>query len=189
MILPILHYGHPILRQKGARIQKVTDSIRRLAHDMIETMYKARGLGLAAQQVGQALQLLVIDVRGSENPSQFIQGGRDVPLDEAMPLILLNPEIIRAEGEEFCDEGCLSFPDISASIKRASTVHVSAMNLDGFPIQFVALGLLARAVQHEMDHLNGVLIVDRMEDAVKKPLEPALAELHKESLSKKKKRR
>ncbi len=190
MILPIVRYGHPVLRQRGAEISDVTEAIHQLSADMLETMYAAHGIGLAAQQVGQPLLLTVIDVRDSERPSQLFLGVKEVPLDSMMPLILLNPTITRREGDETAGgEGCLSFPKISADVPRVDTVHVSAMLLNGQPIQFTATGLLARAVQHELDHLNGVLFIDRMTPDARKPIEEAIQEMEKETKAALKKNR
>ncbi len=187
MILPIIHYGHPVLQQKGAEIHKVTDSIRQLASDMIETMYASKGIGLAAQQIGKALQLTVLDVRGADRPSQLFVGAREMSLDIMMPLMLLNPKITKQEGEEMGPEGCLSFPEIYTDIPCASTIHVSSTDLNEEPIQFIATGLLSRAVQHEIDHLNGILFIDRMISSARKTLEPDLLELKAQTLSELKK--
>ena len=183
MILPILHFGHPVLQQTGVKVREVTDAIRRLAHDMLETMYEARGVGLAAQQIGQAIQITVLDVRGTERPSQLFVGVREVALDSMLPLVLINPQITQSQGQEIGVEGCLSFPGITADISRASTVHVSATGLAGCPLQFVATGLLSRAVQHEIDHLNGILFIDRMIPSVRSPFEEDLVRLKKETLA------
>jgi peptide deformylase len=189
MILPIVQYGHPVLRQKGAEIAEITQKIRDLAQDMLDTMYAASGVGLAAQQIGQALQMTVLDVRDSDRPSQMFLGVREVSVDSKMPIVLLNPKITKAEGEELGVEGCLSFPKITADISRASTVHVSALQLNGQPIQFIATGLLGRAVQHELDHLNGVLFVDRMSNEIRKPLETTLEKMKNDTLEQLKKTR
>ncbi len=191
MILPIVQYGHQALRQKGAEIHQVTDAVRQLAKDMIETMHAANGLGLAAQQVGKALQLTVLDARKSDRPSQLFLGVREMPLDSMMPLVLLNPKITRQEGGEIGQEGCLSFPKIYLDISRAHTIHVTAMGLDGRSLQFVATGLLSRAIQHEMDHLQGVLFIDKVTPAALEPLESDLQKLKTQTLAelKKKKRK
>lgn len=165
MILKILHYGHPALREKGKRIERVTPAIRQLAHDMIETMHAANGVGLAAQQVGHALMLAVVDVRNSEQPSELWRDGQPQEVASQMPLILLNPRITHTEGEQCSEEGCLSVPEITAPIRRAARVQLEAEDLDRMPLRLEATGLLARALQHEVDHLNGVLFLDRM-DAV-----------------------
>ncbi len=188
MVLPIVQYGNPVLRQKGSEVKKVTSTIKKLVRDMIETMHAARGVGLASQQVGQTIQLTVIDIHGTEQPSQVFLGVREVSPDSLMPLILMNPKITYKEGEQTGSEGCLSFPGLSAEISRAHTVHVSAIGLEGEPIQFIATGLLSRAVQHELDHLNGILFIDRMSASVHKSLEPELRKIEKETLAALKKR-
>jgi peptide deformylase len=187
MILPIVQYGHPVLRKKGSKIPAITDSVRKLAQHMLDTMYKAHGVGLAAQQIGQALQLTVIDVRESDRPSQLFLGVREVPIESSMPMVLINPEITKSEGQEIGIEGCLSFPEITADINRASTIHVKATQLDGQVIQFTALGLLSRAIQHELDHLNGVLFIDRMDPESRKPLEEGLEKMKSETIAQLKK--
>lgn len=179
MVLPIVHYGHPVLRQKGDKILKVTSEILTLAQNMIETMHSARGVGLAAQQVGRSLQLTVLDVRDSDLPSQLILGGREIPIGERMPMVLLNPEIIHREGREVGQEGCLSFPQIHANIPRAATIHVTAQTLDLHPLQFVTTGLLGRAIQHELDHLQGILFIDRISEKERKILEPDLKRIER----------
>jgi peptide deformylase len=175
MILPIVNYGHPALRQKGARVESVTPEIRQLASDMLETMRAANGVGLAAQQVARNLQLTVVDVTGVEDrPSTMEIDGKPVTPEEHMPVVLVNPEI-RPFGETVLGlEGCLSFPDIVGDIPRPESVEVRARNEEGHAIAFVCGGLLARAVQHEYDHLQGILFIDRMSREVKTQLQPEL---------------
>src|SRR3954471_24753081 len=132
MILPITKYGNPVLRQKGARIEQITPQIEQLVKDMFETMYAAAGVGLAAQQVGQALQLTVIDVRGvSDRPSSLEFDGKPVDIAANMPLVLINPELKPTGDTVFGPEGCLSFPEIFGDISRPETVEVRARNADG----------------------------------------------------------
>jgi len=152
-----------VLRQKGARIEKITPEIKKLIADMFETMHERHGVGLAAQQVGRALQLTVIDVREvTERPSTLELKGQPADPDEIMPLVLINPEI-KPVGEPVAgNEGCLSFPEIYAEILRPGSVDVMALNEKLKPIEFRAGGLLSRAIQHEADHLNGILFIDRM---------------------------
>jgi peptide deformylase len=178
MILEIVKYGHPVLRRKGARIQTVGAEVRQLIADMLETMHAAKGVGLAAQQVGYALQLTVIDVRGvTDRPSTLEWQGQPVDVDAFMPLVLINPEV-RPYGETVSGpEGCLSFPEIYAEIPRPESAHVRALNDKGEPIEFRCGGLLARAVQHEVDHLNGILFIDRMSAQDRRDLKPQLEEL------------
>jgi peptide deformylase len=178
MIREIVIYGDPVLRAKGKRIQKTDEAIRQLAADMLETLHEANGVGLAAQQVGEALQLTVIDVSEAENrPSKMWIDGKEVDPKEHMPLILLNPELELSRETEMGPEGCLSFPEISADIGRAAHIKVRAEGLDGEPIEFEAEGLLSRAAQHELDHLNGILFIDRMNSATKVSLGSKLKKL------------
>jgi peptide deformylase len=169
MILPVVKYGHPVLRQKGAAIEKITPEIKQLIADMFETMRVSNGVGLAAQQVGRALQLTVIDVRevAKDRPSTLELKGKPADVTEIMPLVLINP-IVTPVGEPATGgEGCLSFPEIFAEIARSESVDVKALNEKGKQVEFRAGGLLARAVQHETDHLNGILFIDRMERKTK----------------------
>jgi peptide deformylase len=182
MIREIVIYGEPVLRIKGKRIEKIDDELRTLADDMLETMYEANGVGLAAQQVGSAVQLTVIDVSDAESrPSRMWLAGEEVDPREHMPLILVNPEVKMEEELELGTEGCLSFPEITAEIPRSAKVKVSAEDLEGNRIEFEAAGLLGRAVQHETDHLNGILFIDRMSSAAKVSLAGKLKRLAAEA--------
>jgi peptide deformylase len=169
MILEIVKFGHPVLRQKGAAIEKITPEIKQLIADMFETMKASNGVGLAAQQVGRALQLTVIDVRevAKDRPSTLELKGQPADVAEIMPLVLINPEVTPVGEPAPGGEGCLSFPEIFAEIARPESVDVKALNEKGKMIEFRAGGLLARAVQHETDHLNGILFIDRMERKTK----------------------
>jgi peptide deformylase len=178
MILEVVKYGHPVLRQRGARIEKMTPEIKKLIADMFETMRERHGVGLAAQQVGHALQLTVIDVREvKDRPSTLELKGKPADVNEIMPLVLINPEIAPVAEPVKASEGCLSFPEIFAEISRPESVDVKALDKNLKPIEFRAGGLLARAAQHEADHLNGLLFIDRMEKKVKMVLQPELDEL------------
>jgi peptide deformylase len=178
MILEVVQYGHPVLRQKGARITAITPEIQNLVEDMFETMRGAKGVGLAAQQIGRALQLTVIDVRGvTDRPSTLQIDGKEADVAAAMPLVLINPEVKPAGDPEAGTEGCLSFPEIFGEVKRAATADVTAMDAKGKTIEFRCGGLLARAIQHELDHLNGILFIDRMSRAEREELKPRLEEL------------
>jgi peptide deformylase len=182
MILPILQYGDPILRAKGKQIEEIDDRIRELAASMIETMHAAHGVGLAAQQVGEDLQLTVLDVSAVEDrPSMLKVDGTDVDPKSAMPLVLINPDIELLDETEVGVEGCLSFPEITGDIERAQSVKVRTQNLEGDTIEFEATGLLARAIQHEHDHLHGILFIDRMRSAAKAALSSRLRRLQKET--------
>lgn len=178
MILPVYKYGEPALRKKGMRIESVTPEIRQLIDDMLQTMYDAAGIGLAAQQVGQALQLTVLDVREvKDRPSTLQIEGKASDVSAFMPLVLINPEITTSGNPATGPEGCLSFPEMYADITRPESVHVKALNAQSEPIEFTAGGLLSRAIQHEVDHLNGILFIDRMPSATKRELQPDLDRL------------
>ena len=148
MIRTILHYPDPRLREKGLRVAAVTDEVRRLVDDMAETMYAAPGVGLAATQIGEAVQLFVVDTAEEGAPSDF--------------RVFINPEILEREGDVTWNEGCLSFPGVNEEIERAAKVRVRAQDRDGKWFELEAEGLLAVAIQHEYDHLQGVLMIDHM---------------------------
>ena len=158
MILPILSYGNEVLREKTRPVEGVTPGIQNLARDMLETMYHAEGVGVASNQVGRTESLCVVDVPGqAEKP-----GHRDANAAVQMPLVMINPEITATAGSQRNSEGCLSFPDVHVMITRPEEVTVAYTGLDGARQTLTARGLLARAIQHEVDHLNGVLLIDRM---------------------------
>jgi peptide deformylase len=150
-IREIRAYPDPVLRNRTARVEKVDESLDSLIQDLVETMHAAPGVGLAANQVGVALQLAVIDLSTRED------AGDRHPL-----LVLINPEIISSEGTAVEEEGCLSIPDFSEKVKRAAKVKVRAQDRTGKIFDMEAAGLLAKALQHEIDHLNGLLFVDRL---------------------------
>lgn len=163
MSLPIVLYGNSVLRKKGATAFPFTKERKKLVEDMLETMREERGIGLAAQQVGHALQLAVVDVSGVEDrPSKMWIKDKEVDPKEYMPLLLLDPKISLIKSKEVGWEGCLSFPGIEAQINRSKRVHVVTKKEDGSVFEFDAAGLLGRAIQHEYDHLQGVLFTDRM---------------------------
>jgi peptide deformylase len=147
-IRSILHYPDPRLRQKAEPVTTVTPEIQRLVDDMAETMYAAPGVGLAATQIGEPHRVFLVDIAAEDEPSNLH--------------VFINPEIVRRDGEQCAPEGCLSFPGITEEIKRASKVAVRATGRDGQPFELEAEGLLAVAIQHENDHLDGVLMIDRM---------------------------
>jgi len=191
MILPIVKFGDPMLRTKGKAIEKTTPEIKHLIDDMFETMHDAAGVGLAAQQVGHALQLAIIDVRAvKDRPSTMEIDGKPVDVAGHMPLVLINPKVTPFGDPAKGPEGCLSFPEVYTDITRPESVEVEAMNAEGKPIRFKAGGLLSRAVQHEVDHLNGILFIDRMTAEAKAEVKDeidALQAATKEALKKHKK--
>ena len=163
MLLDVLKYGHPVLRKKGARVETVTPEIKKLIADMFETMAAKHGVGLAAQQVGHALQVTVVDVReAKDRPSWLELHGKPADVNDLMPLVLVNPEISPTGEPATGAEGCLSFPEIFAEITRPESVQVKALNGKGKPIEFRCGGLLARVIQslaelprHFLDELPG----------------------------------
>lgn len=191
MILEIVKYGHPVLRKKGEQIEHITPEIKKLIADMFETMQENHGVGLAAQQVGVAKQITVIDVRAAtDRPSTLELDGQPADPAEIMPLVLINPEITPVGEPVIGGEGCLSFPEIFGDISRPDVVDVKALDAKGKPIAFRCGGLLARAAQHEADHLNGILFIDRMDKKTKTELQPELDKLQaatKEALALQKK--
>ena len=193
MILEVIKYGNPVLRQKGARIEALTPETTQLIADMFETMYVTKGIGLAAQQVGKTLQLTVLDLRGVEDrPSTLELDGKPADVEKFMPLVLINPEIKPLNDPVAGPEGCLSFPELYGDVVRPESIEVKALNEKGKPIEFRCGGLLARAVQHEADHLNGILFIDRMDRKSKAEIRDELDMLQAETkalleLSRKKK--
>ena len=178
MILEIVQYGHPALRAKGRRVETIDANILQLAEDMLETMIDADGVGLAAQQVGLPIQMCVIDICGvTDRPGEIRIGGKTVDLETQMPLVLLNPEIETFGKEKSRAEGCLSFPGLRGDIVRPLSVRVRALSLDGQTIEFEADGLLSRAVQHEHDHLHGILFIDRMPPRQRKELDSEIEDI------------
>ena len=182
MRLSILQYGNPILRAKGKRIENIDARLRELSQNMIETMHVANGVGLAAQQVGEPIQLTVLDVSQVEDrPTEMKLNGKVVDAKTVMPLVLVNPQLELGNETETGTEGCLSFPEITGEIDRAKSITVRAQNLQGEPIEIQTTGFLARAIQHEVDHLNGILFIDRMSSAAKTSLSSKLKRLQKET--------
>ena len=180
MILEIVKYGNPVLRAKGAEIGEVDDTLRKLAADMIETMNAANGVGLAAQQIGVPVLLAVIDVSDVEDrPSEMFVDGKQVEFEAFMPMVLLNPVLELGKETDEGTEGCLSFPETTGDITRSIRVKVKAKMLDGKPLSFEATGLLSRALQHEVDHLHGILFIDRMNAAMRAGISGKLKRLQK----------
>jgi peptide deformylase len=164
MIREIVHYDAPVLRAKGKPVGEITPEIHKLVTDMLATMRHARGVGLAAQQVGEAIQLAVIDVTGvKERPSKMWIKGAPVDPEAHMPLILINPELKPTKTKSISHEGCLSFPGLTLDIARAQRVAVKTRTIDGGTFEFDAGGLLGRAVLHEVDHLHGRLFIDHID--------------------------
>lgn len=145
---PILRYGAPVLHQPTAPVAVLTPEIDALIDDMRDTMHAAAGVGIAAPQIGESLRLCVIDLSAGKHADQF--------------MVLINPEIVSSDGMQLREEGCLSVPGVEATVARPNSLVVRAMDRDGEIREIRAEGLLARAVQHEVDHLNGILFLDRL---------------------------
>ena len=163
------YFGDPILRKKTTPVAQVTPDIRALAEGMYAVMYGARGIGLAAPQVGDPRRVFIVDVEPEE-------GAR-------VKRVFVNPVLVAKEGSMIGEEGCLSIPGLYADVKRAAKVVLEALDEDGAPFRIEAEGLLARALQHELDHLDGVLFIDRLSIIRRKLLEPKLEKIRQEAQS------
>lgn len=178
MILDIVQYGHPVLRERCRPVGAVDQEVRRLADDMLETMYAAQGVGLAAPQVGVPLRLAVVDVAHDPECVSFLRvDGEEAALADLMPLVFINPELDFGPEKESDTEGCLSIREVRAEVKRPAAIKARLPQLDGRVIELETDGLLARAIQHETDHLNGVLFIDRISPAAKVRLKRTLRRL------------
>jgi len=149
-VLPIYVYDQAVLKRRAKPVQKVDEHVVKLVDDMFETMRKANGIGLAANQVGALQRIVVIDVSGMEG------------MENAKPLTLLNPRVVEEEGEVVMEEGCLSLPELRDEVERPERITLEYMDLDLQKQSIEADGILARVLQHEIDHLNGVLFIDRL---------------------------
>ena len=156
-ILPVYTYDQSVLRKKAKPVKAVDDGLITLASDMLETMHQASGIGLAANQVGSLQRIIVVDLSGMEDAKDFV------------PLVMLNPEVFVEEGEWIAEEGCLSIPDIREEVARPDHIKVRYRDLTFVEREIEAQGLTARVIQHEIDHINGVLFVDHL-NAVKRKL-------------------
>lgn len=179
MSLPIVHYNNPILRKKGAKITAFDAALARFAQAMIATMHEAHGIGLAAQQVGQAQLLCVVDLRAVEPDFTWELDGAKPPLELFMPMVLANPEIaVNAGTDDYIyEEGCLSFPEIRGDVIRPDAITVKYKDEHGIPHVLSCDGLFARCIQHEFDHLHGTLFIDRMEKKARALVDKAVKEL------------
>jgi peptide deformylase len=155
MILKIVKYPEPVLQQPGEPVSEFNSELRKLVADLFETMYASQGIGFAAQQVGVAKRVAVIDLSQAKDPAQ--------------KLVLVNPEVIFQEGKQYEEEGCLSFPDIREKVSRAAKVRIRAQDEKGKWFEMDGEELLSRAFQHEIDHLDGMLFIFRM-SALKRDL-------------------
>tara|TARA_R110002096_G_scaffold425551_1_gene634257 strand:- start:2683 stop:3234 length:552 start_codon:yes stop_codon:yes gene_type:complete len=181
MIRKIVFYPDPVLRSTGAEVTEVTDGIRELASDMLETMYDANGVGLAAHQVGESIQMAIVDVSHDEECVSYLRvNGEPKTLAEVCPITFLNPKLELIGEKDISNEGCLSFPDLTGDISRPFEVKATLTTLDGEELVIETDGLFARAIQHETDHLFGRLFVDRMSSAKKMAIKRVLKEMQQE---------
>jgi peptide deformylase len=163
MILEVLKFPDPRLRKKGVTVAEVSPELKELAENMIETMYSESGIGLAAPQIGQSIRLLVIDTRPTdEDGNPTIEGMTELEQAVVQPLILFNPEILAKEGKTTYEEGCLSVPGFFETVERADYVEAQGIDIDGRKLTLKLDGLLSICLQHEMDHLDGKLFIDRL---------------------------
>ncbi len=179
MSLGIVHYNDPVLRKKGEKITVFDEELASFAARMINTMHEAHGIGLAAQQVGRAVQLCVLDLRVAEVDFEWTLDGAGTPLELIMPMVVANPKVTVAKKAptHVSEEGCLSFPEIRGDVERAEFITVKFQDQAGLPHVLECSGLFARCILHEVDHLNGVLFIDRMTDAVRATVEEAVKAL------------
>lgn len=181
MSLEIVHYNDPVLRRKGEKITAFDDALAALAAGMVETMHQAQGIGLAAQQVGRALQLFVVDLRSTEAEFDWEIDGAKPPLELFMPIVAVNPKLTVAKKTPTAvvEEGCLSFPEIRGNVERALRVSAKYQDQHGLPHTLECTGLFARCLLHEADHVNGILFIDRMTKAVRAEIDEAVKALAK----------
>ena len=178
MILEITQFGNPVLRKKCRAIEQVDDALLEFAQNMIETMVDAEGVGLAAPQVNEDIRMAVVDVSHDPECVSFLKvNGEDAKMEDVMPLVFINPKLELDGPKESESEGCLSIHDIRANVRRPTMVQATLPQLDGSVIELETDGLLARAIQHEVDHLNGILFVDRISAAAKVSIKRKLRRL------------
>jgi peptide deformylase len=183
MALRIVHYNESVLRTKGEKVNSFDATLKQLANDMVDAMHEAGGIGLAAQQIGRALQLCVVDLRDSDAEFSWELDGARPPLDLFMPLVIANPKItvIPKTPETTYEEGCLSFPQIRGDVVRPNAISVSFQDEHGVPHTLKCDGLFSRCIQHEVDHLNGVLFIERMDKKTRASIDDAVKALAKET--------
>ena len=180
MLLPIKQYGDTCLRVQCAPVEKTDESLQELAQNMLETMYEAEGIGLAAPQIGLGIRMVVIDIPEDEEdgePELIEVNGKQELMSSIMPLVFINPELEPYGKQELRAEGCLSVRGISSNVARPSRVKAKLPQLDGSVLELDCGGLLARCLQHECDHLDGFLFTDRVSSAAKITLNKKLRNL------------
>jgi peptide deformylase len=163
-LLEVLKFPDSRLRHKGKEVPEVTPELQELADNMLETMYAEKGIGLAAIQVGVEVRLLVIDIRpqGDDDRYDLEEGMTDLEKQVIQPIVIFNPEITKKEGKTTYDEGCLSVPGFYESVVRAKYIEVKGLNREGQPVEYQLDGLLSICMQHEIDHLDGKVFIDRL---------------------------
>ncbi|MDP2139145.1 MAG: peptide deformylase [Candidatus Didemnitutus sp.] len=182
MPLKIVHYNDPVLRKKGTKITKFDEHLHRLAGEMVDTMLDANGIGLAAHQIGQAIQLCVVDLSNTESEFDWELDGARPPIDLFMPMVIANPDVTAVPKPLLpYEEGCLSFPKINGDVLRPDEIAVKYQDENGTPHTLRCNGLLARCIQHEADHLHGILFIDRMDPDTLKRIDPELKALKKKT--------
>jgi peptide deformylase len=185
LILRVTQFGEPILREVGALVNEFNGELAQLADDMVDTMYDEEGIGLAAQQIGIALQLCIVDVRppeGAELSFNYSYDGKQPPLDLFMPMAICNPKVSIIDAtEDVYEEGCLSFPGVNGKVDRPVGVRCEFQDVQGNPHTIEADGLLGRCILHEVDHLNGELFIDKMDKRDLKKNEAKIKKLKRES--------
>ncbi|RMD83233.1 MAG: peptide deformylase [Lentisphaerae bacterium] len=183
--LPVSHYGAPELRRPSRAVERIDDTIRHFIACMIETMYAENGIGLAAPQVGVNLQIVTIHIPESmqtEHPSASFTP-QDKIIYEQMPLALINPVISNPSTQtDIMEEGCLSLPGLAGNVRRSLTITIEYTDLDNVTHSYTCTGMLARCLQHEIDHLNATLYIDRMDPEERRRLEPKLRRLRKQTM-------
>lgn len=189
MTLSIRYYGDPVLKEKGLKVDRFDDQLSKLAHDMLALMHLSDGIGLAAQQVGLALQFCVMEIPDHPDyPITCILDGKPLSPSLIMPMFLANPVVKALPSEEYYyEEGCLSFPGINADVARPERIMVTYKDLQGVEHSLECDGLLARCIQHEVDHLNGVLFIDRMEKQTYAEIKKEVQELKQRTIRESKK--
>ena len=166
MIREIVKYGSKVLRENAAPVDAVDDEIKQLIDDLFDSMSEAEGVGLAAPQIGISRRVIAVDVSSQHG--------------DAPPLALINPRILQTEGADAAEEGCLSIPELYGEVERATRIEVKALDATGKPFQFVAEDFFARVLQHEIDHLNGILFIDHISPLKRQLMRGALKRLRKE---------
>jgi peptide deformylase len=162
-LLEVLTWPNPILKKKSIPVDVINSELKTLADDMLETMYEENGIGLAAPQIGQNIRLIVIDVRPRDEDDQIVEDEMtELELQHTYPMVLLNPKVIAHEEKTTFEEGCLSVPGFNENVTRARVIEITALSLDGKELRFRTDGLLAICIQHEIDHLDGKLFIDRL---------------------------